>query len=104
MIRRLLGNQTERRELTFSDIWKRGLDTTQRTTSGETVDYDSALTISAVFGAIRLLSDSVSTLDLDVLYRSSGSEQKFRPLPRHRAATLQHHRPLLLCLCLWLRH
>jgi HK97 family phage portal protein len=28
-----------------------------------------------------LLSDNVSTLDLDVLYRSQGSEQKFRPMP-----------------------
>ena len=82
MIRRLLGGDIERRELTFSDIWRRGLDiTTARTTSGEMVDYDAALTLSAVYAAIRLLSDSVSTLDLDVLYRSQGSEQKFRPLP-----------------------
>ena len=82
MIRRLLGGDIERRELTFSDIWRRGLDiTTARTTSGEMVDYDAALTLSAVYAAIRLLSDSVSTLNLDVLYRSQGSEQKFRPLP-----------------------
>ncbi len=82
MIRWLLGNRPEHRELTFSDIWRRGLETTSnRTTSGEVVDYDSALTLSAVFGAIRLLSDSISTLDLDCLYRSGGSEQKFRPLP-----------------------
>jgi len=82
MIRRLLGGDIERRELTFSDIWRRGLDvTTARTASGEMVDYDAALTLSAVYAAIRLLSDSVSTLNLDVLYRSQGSEQKFRPLP-----------------------
>ena len=82
MIRRLLGGRTERRELTFADIWKRGLDlTTARTTSGEVVDYDTALTLSSVYAAIRLLSDSVSTLSLDVMYRSNGSERKFRPLP-----------------------
>jgi HK97 family phage portal protein len=82
MIRRLLGGDIERRELTFSDIWRRGLDITPaRTTSGEMVDHDAALTLSAVYAAIRLLSDSVSTLDLDVLYRAQGSEQKFRPLP-----------------------
>ncbi len=82
MIRRLLGGRTEQRELTFSDIWKRGLEAdSARTTSGEVVDYDAALTLSSVYAAIRLLSDSVSTLDLDVLYRSGGSEQKFRPLP-----------------------
>ena len=82
MIRLLFGDRTEGRSLSYQSIWGRGLDlTSARTTSGETVDYDSALTLSAVFAAIRLLSDSVSTLDLDVLYRSNGSESKFRPLP-----------------------
>ena len=82
MIRRLLGGRTEHRSLSFQDIWGRGLDmTSARTTSGEVVTYDSALTLSAVYAAIRLLSDSVSTLSLDVTYRSNGSEQKFRPLP-----------------------
>ena len=82
MIRLLFGNRTESRSLSFQDIWGRGLDfSSARTTSGETVDYDAALTLSSVFAAIRLLSDSVSTLDLDVLYRSNGSEQKFRPIP-----------------------
>jgi HK97 family phage portal protein len=52
-----------------------------RTSSGEVVTYDSALTLSAVYAAIRLLSDNVSTLDLDVLYRSQGSQKKFRPMP-----------------------
>ena len=82
MIKFLFGNRTEERKLTFSDIWQRGLPlSSDRTTSGEVVDYDAALTLSAVFAAIRLLSDSVSTLDMDVLYRSNGSEQKFRPKP-----------------------
>ena len=82
MIRRLLGNRSENRSLSFQDIWGRGMDmTSARTSSGEVVNYDSALTLSAVYAAIRLLSDNVSTLDLDVLYRSQGSEQKFRPMP-----------------------
>lgn len=95
MIRRLLGGRTEHRELTFADIWKRGLDlTTARTSSGEVVDFDTALTLSSVYAAIRLLSDSVSTLSLDVLYRSNGSEQKFRPLPtwvRNMSPELRNH-------------
>ena len=95
MIRRLLGGRTESRSLSFQDIWGRGLDLTNaRTTSGETVTYDSALTLSAVYAAIRLLSDSVSTLSLDVLFRSNGSEQKFRPLPswvRNMSTELRNH-------------
>ena len=82
MIRRLLGNRSENRSLSFQDIWGRGLDmTSARTVSGEVVTHDSALTLSAVYAAIRLLSDNVSTLNLDVLFRRQGSEEKFRPIP-----------------------
>ena len=107
MIRKLLGAKPEERNLSFSDIWQRGLDTSaQRSTAGEIVDYDSALTLSAVFAAIRLLSDSVSTLDLDVLFRRDGSEQKFRPLPpwiRNMNPELRNHEVLsqiITSLCL----
>ena len=107
MIRKLLGAKPEERKLSFSDIWQRGLDTSaQRSTAGEIVDYDSALTLSAVFAAIRLLSDSVSTLDLDVLFRRDGSEQKFRPLPpwiRNMNPELRNHEVLsqiITSLCL----
>ncbi|MBE80949.1 MAG: phage portal protein [Gemmatimonadetes bacterium] len=83
MFRSLFGiRQTEARDLTFSDIWKRGLDTTDaRTAAGEVVDYNSALALSAVFAATRLLSDTISTLPLDVFFRRQGTENVFRPLP-----------------------
>ena len=83
MIRRLLGNRSESRSLSFADIWGRGLDmTSARTTSGEVVTYDSALTLSAVYAAIRLLSDNVSTLNLDVLYRARVPTRSFDPCRR----------------------
>ena len=82
MIRRLLGNRVEERRLTFSDIWNRGLDTTNASTaSGEIVDYDSAFGLTAVYAAIRLLTDVVANLDLSTFYRSQGTELPFRPLP-----------------------
>ena len=84
MMRRLWNKtpETEARDLTWGDIWKRGLDLTDaRTASGEPVNYDTALTLSAVFAATRLLSDSISTLPLDVYFRRTGTEQLFRPLP-----------------------
>jgi hypothetical protein len=65
MIRRILGGSPEARDISFQDIFKRGLDLLDvKTTSGEMVTYDSALTLSSVFGATRLLSDSISTLPL----------------------------------------
>jgi len=82
MLRRILGGSAERRDISFQDVFGRGLDTlTQRTTSGEVVNYDSALTLSAVYGACRLLSDTISTLPLDVYSRKDGVETAFRPVP-----------------------
>ncbi len=82
MIRRLLGNLTEERSLSFQDIWGRGLNqTTSGNASGMTVDYDTSFGLTAVYAAIRLLSDTVANLDLSAFYRSQGVEQPFRPLP-----------------------
>ena len=81
MIRNLLA-RSEKRSLSFQDVWGRGLDMTDvKTTSGEVVDYNSALGLSAVFAATRLLSDTISTLPLDVYFRRQGNEEQFRPLP-----------------------
>ena len=83
MIRRILGGAPpEERDISFQDIFKRGLDLVDvSTTSGENINYDSAMTLSAVFGAIRLLSDSISTLPYDVKFRRQRVEEAFRPLP-----------------------
>ena len=83
MFRSLFGiKQTENRDLTFSDIWKRGMNVTDaKTAAGEVVDYNSALALSSVFAATRLLSDTISTLPLDVFFRRQGTENVFRPLP-----------------------
>ena len=72
----------EERDISFADIWKRGLDTLDiQTTAGEVVNYDTALTLSAVFGATRLLSDSISTLPFDIKFRREGVERPFRLFP-----------------------
>ena len=82
MIRRLLGNRVEERALSFQDIWGRGLDETDvATASGEVVNTDTAFGLTAVYAAIRLLSDVTANLDLSVFYRSEGVERPFRPLP-----------------------
>jgi phage portal protein BeeE len=42
------------------------------TAAGEAVTTDSAMRLSTVWGCVRLLSDSVSTLPLDVYRRGEG--------------------------------
>ncbi len=82
MIKRILGGPPEGRDISFQDIFRRGLDLLDtKTTSGEMVTYDSALALSAVFGATRLLSDTISTLPFDVKFRREGVERAFRPFP-----------------------
>ena len=82
MIKRILGGPAEARDISFQDIFKRGLDMLDlKTTSGEMVTYDSAMTLSAVFGATRLLSDTISTLPYDVKFKRQGVERAFRPFP-----------------------
>lgn len=82
MIRRLLGNKSEERSLSFQDIWGRGLNETDvATKSGEVVNSDTAFGVTSVYAAVRLLSDTVSNLDLSAFYRTQGIERPFRPLP-----------------------
>jgi len=84
MIRRLLSTKAqETRDISFSDIWRKGLDVTSlNTVAGEPVTYDSAMSLSAVYASIRLLADTVSSLDVDVYFRRGAAELRFRPLPQ----------------------
>ena len=50
IIKRILEELLKNETSPFADIWKRGLDTLDiQTTAGEIVNYDTALTLSAVF-------------------------------------------------------
>ena len=78
MLRRLLGGANERRSISYQDIFKRGLnDFSGKTTSGVNVTYDSALSVSAVYGAVRLISDTISHLDFSTYFRRGGVELPF---------------------------
>lgn len=44
---------------------------------------DSAMTLSAVFACLRLLSEAISTLPLDTYVRSEGARRPFRPRPAY---------------------
>tara|TARA_B100000029_G_scaffold67234_1_gene59975 strand:+ start:1585 stop:2808 length:1224 start_codon:yes stop_codon:yes gene_type:complete len=82
MIRKLLGTQTESRDISYQDIFKRGLDDIQgRTAAGEQVSYDTSLTVSAVYGAIRLISDTISTLNFSTYENRNGIETPYNPIP-----------------------
>jgi HK97 family phage portal protein len=49
--------------------------------SGTSVDSQTALQINAIYSAVSLISDTVSTLPVDVFIRRDGARYPFRPRP-----------------------
>jgi HK97 family phage portal protein len=98
MMRRFSRKKPEKRDLTFADVWKRGMDLSDaRTAAGEPVTYDTAMSLTAVYAAIRLLSDTIASLPVDIYFRRNGTENVFRPLPQwvtEMNPTLRNHEVL----------
>lgn len=65
---------------------------TLATKSGQTVNYATALKVSAVFGCIRVLADGVAQVPLK-LYRESDDGRKKEPARDHPLYHLLHRRP-----------
>lgn len=76
------GDDREERALSYQSVWgSGGTWNTDRTWSGANVNYDSALSISAVYTCVRLLTDTISTLPVDTFFRKDGERLPFRPKP-----------------------
>jgi HK97 family phage portal protein len=68
--------------MSFQDLWGMGYDASHHgTKSGKRVTYDTAMTVSAVYGSVRILSDNISTLPLDTFQRIDGTRRPYRPRP-----------------------
>ena len=68
--------------VSFSDIYGKGLDlfsSGSNTKTGLSITSDTALEVSTVYGCIRVLSDTVSTLPLDQMMRRDGVPRPVRP-------------------------
>ena len=79
----LTGVSPEARSISFQDIWSKGLDLDgfgQRH-AGVKVDANSAMALSAVFGAWRIISEGVATLPHDTMIRRQGIPAPYRPRP-----------------------
>lgn len=82
MLGRLLSGAGESRALSYQSVWGAGLDwSTGATLSGVTMSQDDALKLSAVYACVRLYSDTVSTLPVDVLVHRDGEHMPLMPRP-----------------------
>jgi len=71
----------ERRAITFQKLFEIGKDIPSGTRSGVMITDENSLKIGPVYAAIRLISDSISTLPIDTFYRQDGERLPFRPKP-----------------------
>jgi len=78
----VLGNLFERRSSAFQNLFATGALTDRPSLSGVQVTEDTALRLSAVYAAVRLISDTIATLPVDQFIRADGERLPFRPQDR----------------------
>lgn len=71
-----------RRAVSYQSIWGAGDDLVSiGTQSATVVDSKTALQINAVYAAVSLISDTISSLPVDAYIRRDGARYPFRPAP-----------------------
>jgi HK97 family phage portal protein len=77
----LLRNLFETRAVNFQSVWGAGDDVAIGSLSGTVVNSDTSLSINAVYSAVQLIGNAVSTLPVDAYVRRDGARIPFRPRP-----------------------
>lgn len=77
----MLGGLFESRAISPNTLWGMGEDGFMATQSGTSVTQDTVFKVNAIFSAVSLISDTVSTLPVDVFIRRDGARFPFRPKP-----------------------
>ena len=77
----MLNNLFEKRAISFQTVWGAGDFVDVQSLSGTVVNSDTALQLNAVFSAVSLISDTLSTLPIDAYIRSQGARYALRPRP-----------------------
>lgn len=77
----ILNNIFDRRAINYQTIFEAGDDIVFGTEAGTNINDDTAFQINAIFSAVSLISDTISTLPLDAFIRRDGARFPFRPRP-----------------------
>lgn len=81
MLGRLLPQADEARAITYQSLFLTDQTFQRSTLAGVNIDQTAAMKIGVVYAAVRLISDSIATLPLDVYFRRNGERFPFRPKP-----------------------
>jgi phage portal protein BeeE len=71
----------EKRAITYQTIFENGDDIVFGNLAGTNITSETVFQVNAVFSAISLIADTVSTLPLDAYIRRDGARFPFRPRP-----------------------
>ncbi len=71
----------EERGLSFQTVWGSGDFLELENQSGTVVNQETAFQVNAIFSAVSLISDTISTLPVDSYIRLDGRRSAFRPRP-----------------------
>jgi len=80
MLRRLI-QPAEQRAISYQSLFLSDQTFGQSSLAGVPMNQTAAMKIGVVYSAVRLIADTVSTLPLDVYFRSDGERVPFRPKP-----------------------
>ena len=79
MLRNLSGGES--RAISFQSLWGAGDLTSFETQSAAFVDYNTSLSVNAVWACVSLVSDTISALPVDTYVRRDGIAYPYRPKP-----------------------
>ena len=71
----------EERAISFQTIWGSGDFLELESQSATVVNQETVFTVNAIFSAVSLISDTISTLPVDSYIRLDGLRRPFRPRP-----------------------
>jgi HK97 family phage portal protein len=77
----MLGSFFENRAISFQSMFASGDDLEIGTQSGTLINSETAFQVNAIFSAVSLISDTISTLPLDAFVRADGERVAMRPRP-----------------------
>ncbi len=77
----VLNRLFEERAISFQTVFEAGDDISFGTLSDTAIDSKTVFQVNAVFSAVSLIADTISTLPLDCYIRFDGQRRAFRPKP-----------------------
>ena len=77
----MLENLFSTRAISYQTLFASGDDIALGNLSGTNINEQSAMTVNAVFSAVSLIADTISTLPVDAFIRREGARFPYRPRP-----------------------